>query len=172
MNKRSIIIITGSIYILFLTYYGINSWFFPSKPVAVISFIFTQMLAFKIAFWMYKNSPDKTNTKYGVIGKPVGILGVIGLLPSLFWIPVIGFSAQISLLFQGDSEIITTVRSIDTDGDGCPNRIGFEGVSIFFKTDICIDAATLDLYRLGDQVELIVKESMLGTRLYSFKKYG
>jgi len=173
MNRIiSVIIITLCAYFIFLSIYGIKSWFFPSTPIGIASFVFTQIVAILIAFAMYKKTPDKTQTKYGTISKPIGILGVLGLFPSVLWIPAVGFSANMSLMFEANSKIITTVRLIETNSRSCQNKIGFDGISIFMKSSICINAEMIKLYKIGDEVELMVNESILGTRIYSFKKSG
>jgi hypothetical protein len=173
LSRKDIISILVAFYFLFLMFYGSRAWFYPSTSIAFVMYAFVQIGMIYLAIFMYKSPIKPTKTKYGEVKKPIVILGIIFIMPAMFWLPIsVGIPAQISLLLSPNEKIITTVSSVDDRSRGCHNKISFTGMDIFLKFGICVSKDVVGSYRKGDKVELIVNKSILGIRIYSFKKYG
>lgn len=154
--------------------YGVLSWFFPSSsfvsvatlPAIALGLWFTYLLCRRGAF-------DPERLRGQKIGKPILCLGLATFIPVFSWIAVVvGMPALITLALGPNAEEMAVISTKNEGGSRrtCDYKLGLVGYEVMFKETFCVSAKLWNDVSAGEQVIVLVRKDIFGTRIFDIRK--
>jgi hypothetical protein len=100
-------------------------------------------------------------------------LGLATFIPVFAWIAVVvGLPAVITLVLGPNGEEMAVISTKNEGGSRrtCDYKLGLVGYEVMFKETFCVSARLWNEVSAGEQVIVLVRKDILGTRIFGIRK--
>lgn len=156
--------------------YGLLSWFFPGAPFVRVVTVPAIALGLWFAYLLCRPGIlDPERLRRQKVSKPFFCVGIAVFVPVFSWTTVVvGVPALITRGLAPNTEELAVISTKREGGSRrtCDHKLGLVGYETMFKDTFCVSERLWNEVNAGEQVVIVVRKDIFGTRIFEIKKAG